>query len=97
ILLAACQTTQHLFLFTNKGNVIYRPVHELTDIRWKDLGEHLSQSISNFGQEEEVVFAQVVSDFEAGTYVVASRSGQIKRLALADLKPWRTYKSKATV
>ncbi|WP_303978863.1 DNA gyrase C-terminal beta-propeller domain-containing protein, partial [Streptococcus danieliae] len=35
--------------------------------------------------------------FEAGTYVVASRSGQIKRLALADLKPWRTYKSKATV
>lgn len=97
ILLRACQTTEHLLLFTNKGNVIYRPVHELADIRWKDLGEHLSQFITNLGQEEAVVFAQIVSDFEQGTYLVASKSGQIKRLAISEIKPWRTYKSKATL
>lgn len=27
-----------LLLFTSKGNFIYRPVHELPDIRWKNLG-----------------------------------------------------------
>lgn len=97
ILLRSCQTTDHLLLFTNKGNVIYRPVHELADIRWKDLGEHLSQFITNLGQEEAVVFAQIVSDFEQGTYLVASESGQIKRLAISEIKPWRTYKSKATL
>ena len=44
IFLEKAKTTQHLLVFTNLGNVIYRPVHELTDIRWKDIGEHLSQT-----------------------------------------------------
>ncbi len=36
-------TLDHLFMFTNKGNLIHRPVHEITDARWKDTGEHISQ------------------------------------------------------
>ena len=32
---ANAKTTQHLLLFTNLGNVIYRPIHELSDIRWE--------------------------------------------------------------
>ncbi|MDU2152911.1 MAG: DNA gyrase subunit A, partial [Weissella confusa] len=31
-------TLQHAFIFTNKGNVIYRPVHELPEFKWKDAG-----------------------------------------------------------
>ena len=41
ILVQQAKTTQHLLMFTNQANVIYRPIHELPDIRWKDLGEHL--------------------------------------------------------
>ena len=48
ILVQQAKTTQHLLIFTNQANVIYRPIHELPDIRWKDLGEHLSQTITNF-------------------------------------------------
>ena len=44
ILVQQAKTTQHLLIFTNQANVIYRPIHELPDIRWKDLGEHLSQT-----------------------------------------------------
>ena len=44
ILVQQDKTTQHLLMFTNQANVIYRPIHELPDIRWKDLGEHLSQT-----------------------------------------------------
>ena len=40
ILVQQAKTTQHLLIFTNQANVIYRPIHELPDIRWKDLGEH---------------------------------------------------------
>ncbi len=38
-------TLQHLYIVTNAGNVIYRPVHEISDARWKDTGEHLSQTV----------------------------------------------------
>ncbi|EAG7401627.1 DNA topoisomerase IV subunit A, partial [Listeria monocytogenes] len=36
-----------LLLFTSKGNFIYRPVHELPDIRWKNLGDHVSHLASD--------------------------------------------------
>ncbi|HFU4457380.1 TPA: DNA topoisomerase IV subunit A [Streptococcus suis] len=90
------KTTQHLLLFTNLGNVIYRPVHELTDIRWKDIGEHLSQTLMNFDTNEEVIFAELVENFDEGTYFAVTKFGQIKRVERKEFAPWRTYKSKST-
>lgn len=90
------KTTQHLLIFTTLGNVIYRPVHELADIRWKDIGEHLSQSITNFETNEEVLYVEVVDQFDdATTYFVATRLGQIKRVERKEFSPWRTYRSKS--
>ncbi|WP_421433924.1 DNA topoisomerase IV subunit A [Streptococcus suis] len=96
IFLQNAKTTQHLLLFTNLGNVIYRPVHELTDIRWKDIGEHLSQTLMNFDTNEEVIFAELVENFEEGTYFAVTKYGQIKRVERKEFTPWRTYKSKST-
>ncbi|HEL1634532.1 TPA: DNA topoisomerase IV subunit A [Streptococcus suis] len=96
IFLQNAKTTQHLLLFTNLGNVIYRPVHELTDIRWKDIGEHLSQTLMNFDTNEEIIFAELVENFEEGTYFAVTKYGQIKRVERKEFAPWRTYKSKST-
>lgn len=96
IFLQNAKTTQHLLLFTNLGNVIYRPVHELTDIRWKDIGEHLSQTLMNFDTNEEIIFAELVENFEEGTYFAVTKFGQIKRVERKEFTPWRTYKSKST-
>lgn len=95
IFVAPAKTTQQLLIFTNLGNVIYRPVHELTDIRWKDIGEHLSQTITNFAANEVVLHAEIVDDFGTQTYFAATKLGQIKRFERKELTPWRTYKSKA--
>lgn len=95
IFVAPAKTTQQLLIFTNLGNVIYRPVHELTDIRWKDIGEHLSQTITNFAANEVVLHAEIVDDFSTQTYFAATKMGQIKRFERKELTPWRTYKSKA--
>ncbi|WP_421038944.1 DNA topoisomerase IV subunit A [Streptococcus hyointestinalis] len=96
IFLAQAKTTQHLLLFTNLGNVIYRPVHELADIRWKEIGEHLSQTITTYGVEEEIIHAELVDDFEtSAVYMAVTAHGQIKRFERSDIAPWRTYKSKA--
>lgn len=96
IFLAQAKTKQHLLLFTNLGNVIYRPVHELADIRWKEIGEHLSQTITTYGVEEEIIHAELVDDFEtSAVYMAVTAYGQIKRFERSDIAPWRTYKSKA--
>ncbi|MFT0754382.1 DNA topoisomerase IV subunit A [Streptococcus alactolyticus] len=95
IFVAPAKTTQQLLIFTNLGNVIYRPVHELTDIRWKDIGEHLSQTITNFAANEVVLHAEIVDDFGTQTYFAATKMGQIKRFERKELTPWRTYKSKS--
>ncbi len=95
IFVSPAKTTQHLLIFTSLGNVIYRPVHELSDIRWKEIGEHLSQTISNFDTKEEVIYTELLDSFEEGTYFVATKLGQIKRVERKEFSPWRTYKSKA--
>ena len=96
IFVEPAKTTQHLLLFTNLGNAIYRPVHELADTKWKDIGEHLSQTLTNFEQEEEILFAEIVDQFEGVSYFAATQQGQIKRFERKELSPWRTYRSKST-
>ena len=96
IFVQSAKTTQHLLMFTTLGNVIYRPIHELADIRWKDIGEHLSQTVTNFETNEEILYAEVVDQFDdATTYFAATRLGQIKRVERKEFSPWRTYKSKS--
>lgn len=96
IFVQSAKTTQHLLMFTTLGNVIYRPIHELADIRWKDIGEHLSQTITNFETNEEILYVEVVDQFDdATTYFAATRLGQIKRVECKEFTPWRTYKSKS--
>ena len=95
VFVSSAKTTQHLLIFTNLGNVIYRPVHELADIRWKEIGEHLSQTITNFETNEEVIYTELVDNFDEGTYFAVTKLGQIKRVERKEFSPWRTYKSKS--
>src|SRR5699024_403902 len=41
IRLIEMNTTDSILLFTSKGKFISLPVHELPDIRWKDMGQHI--------------------------------------------------------
>ena len=96
VLQTAVNTLDHLFIFTNKGNVIYRPVHEITEARFKDTGEHLSQTVG-LDVDERVIFAKVFKSLdEPGNFVFATKEGFIKQTALVNLKPGRTYKSRAS-
>ncbi|MER1988927.1 DNA topoisomerase IV subunit A [Solibacillus isronensis] len=82
---ANLNTQHHLLLFTSKGHYIYQPVHELPDIRWKDLGQHIS-SIVPIDSNEEIIEVIGIETFEQPNMYVftATKEGQIKRSALAD-------------
>ena len=89
-------TLNHIMMFTNKGNMIYRPVHEITEMRWKDTGEHLSQTVG-LDADEIVLKVFVFKDLkQLGKFLFATREGAIKQTKLTDLKPLRTYKTRAS-
>ncbi|KRN02535.1 DNA topoisomerase IV subunit A [Levilactobacillus senmaizukei DSM 21775 = NBRC 103853] len=97
IFLQKLSTLSHLFMFTSKGNLIYRPVHEITDAKWKETGEHISQTIGLAADEEIVATYAFDSLKESGRFLIATSDGYIKQTAFSDLTPGRTYKSRAAV
>ncbi|WP_412766433.1 DNA topoisomerase IV subunit A [Tetragenococcus koreensis] len=89
-------TLDHLLLVTNKGNIIYRPIFELPDLRWKDTGEHLSQTILNFSSGETILAVYSYSELDpAKNFVLMTKKGMIKQTRMDEFTPWRTYKSRA--
>ncbi|SDN10761.1 topoisomerase-4 subunit A [Psychrobacillus sp. OK028] len=87
----------HLLLFTSKGNYIYQPVHELPDIRWKDLGQHIS-SIVPLDSQEKIIRVMGIDSFDKDLSVLtATRDGQIKRSLLSDYVVQRYAKSIKTM
>lgn len=85
----------HLLMFTSKGNLIYRPVYEIADVKWKDTGEHISQTIGLDGDEEIIGTFAFGSLKEPGYFLIATDEGHIKQTAFSDLTPGRTYKKHA--
>ena len=86
-------TLDTLLVFTNLGNYLYIPVYELPDLKWKDMGKHLS-NIVNISPEEVVVNAMPVYNFEDNIYVTSfSKNGMIKRTLLSEFKVQRYSKA----
>ena len=82
-------TQHHLLLFTSLGNYLYQPVHELPDIRWRDLGQHIS-SIISLEPNEEIISAIGIDSFDENTVVLtAADNGNIKLSKLIDYQVQR--------
>lgn len=90
-------TLDHLLLITNKANVIYRPVHELPDLKWKEIGEHISQTILNLSIDESIIAVYTYKELSpTKTFVFMTKEGMVKQTKMTDFEPWRTYKSRPT-
>ncbi|MFB3163323.1 DNA topoisomerase IV subunit A [Neobacillus sp. 179-J 1A1 HS] len=85
-------TKDVVLLFTNKGNYLYCPVHELPDIRWKDLGQHVANIIP-IDRDEDIIQAITVKDFEIDAYLVfVTKNGMVKKTELKQYKAQRYSK-----
>ncbi|MBR3694324.1 MAG: DNA topoisomerase IV subunit A [Erysipelotrichales bacterium] len=77
-------TLDTLLLFTDKGRYAYVPVYEITEAKWKEIGEHLSATVKISG-DEKIIGAVVCRDFDTQCYVVSvSKMGMIKRTLISD-------------
>ena len=86
-------TLDTLLIFTNLGNYLYIPVYEIPDLKWKDLGKHMSNVI-NVSSDEVVINSMPVYDFDADIYITSfTKNGMVKRTKLNEFKVSRYSKA----
>lgn len=85
-------TQDTVLVFTNKGRYLFIPVHKLADIRWKELGQHVSQIVP-IDEDEQVVDVYNEKDFNHDAfYVMATKNGMIKKSSVSQFKTTRFNK-----
>lgn len=85
-------TQDTVLVFTNKGRYLFIPVHKLADIRWKELGQHVSQIVPI---EEDEVVINVFNEKDFNTdafYVFTTQNGMIKKSTVPLFKTTRFNK-----
>lgn len=86
-------TTDVLLLFTSKGNYLYCPVHELPEIRWKDIGQHIANFV-NIDRDEQLVKALPVKEFSNDKFLLfITKNGMVKKTELSQYKAQRYSKA----
>ena len=84
-------TLDTLLLFTNKGNYLYLPVYTLPELKWKDLGKHVSNLVT-LSQNEEIIKAIPVHNFDKKEVITFTKFGMVKKSLLEDFKVQRYSK-----
>ncbi len=85
-------TMDTLLIFTDLGNYLYVPVYELPDLKWKDLGKHIS-NIIKITSDENVISCMPVTNFDENRYItIFSANGMVKRTMLSEFKVQRYTK-----
>lgn len=87
-------TLDTLLIFTNRGNYVYLPVHQLPDIRWKDLGQHLGNFVV-MAESEKIIHVTKVKDFELDnrSLLFVTKNGMTKKTELKQYKVQRYSKT----
>ncbi|HLR54688.1 MAG TPA: DNA topoisomerase IV subunit A [Pseudogracilibacillus sp.] len=93
IRLLELHTTDDVLIFTNKGKFACIPVYDLPDIKWKDMGNHLS-NLTTLDADESVVDCIPVREFTDDAYLVFyTKQGMLKKTVLSEYKATRYSRS----
>ena len=100
ILCQKASTLDNLILFTSKGNYLHLPVHEIPEAKWKDVGNHLSQSIS-LASNEVIISGFVKAKDSDETYkdwtvVFFTKEGLVKQTLFNEFTTYRGYKTRTS-
>ena len=85
-------TMDTLLLFTSLGNFLYVPVYELPDLKWKDMGKHIS-NIIKISSDEDIIYSFLTKDFKENVnFLSFTKNGMVKQTNINDLKVQRYTK-----
>ena len=85
-------TTETILVFTDMGNYLFLPVHEIPEVKWKDIGKHVSNIIS-MSSDERIINSMPVYNFSDDRYItIFTKNGMVKRTKLDEFKVLRYTK-----
>ncbi|MBR4619029.1 MAG: DNA topoisomerase IV subunit A [Bacilli bacterium] len=85
-------TLDTLLVFTSLGNYLHIPVHAIYDMKWKEMGKHISNIVPT-GQNEEIIGAIPAYDFSSERPIILiTKNGMIKRSVLKEFSVSRWSK-----
>ena len=85
-------TMNTVLLFTDQGNYLYVPVHELPDMKWKEMGKHIS-NIIKVSAGENIIGSIPVYDFKSPHEITMfTKNGMVKRTPLSEFEVTRYNK-----
>ncbi|ERJ13748.1 DNA topoisomerase IV subunit A [Haloplasma contractile] len=87
-------TIDTALIFTNKGNYIYLPLHQIAQKRYNELGQHINELV-RIEPDEKIMRTIIVKDFdfEDRFLLLATKNGYIKRTAITDFNVTRYSKT----
>ena len=86
-------TLNTLLVFTTFGNYLFIPVYIIPDMKWKDLGKHVSNLVPLL-DGEEIVSSILINDFHKDLDItMATKNGMIKRTKISEFEVSRYNKS----
>ena len=84
-------TLDTVLLFTDLGNYLYVPVFEIPELKWKEMGKHIS-NIVKIESGENIIASMPVVDFDDRLITLFSKEGLVKRTKLSEFKVTRYSK-----
>nr|WP_326187951.1 DNA topoisomerase IV subunit A [Exiguobacterium indicum] len=92
LLQGQAMTTDHLIVWTVRGNYLLIPVHQLPDTKWKDGGQHVANLVP-LEPGDRVLSADLVRSFDESHHCLfVTRQGMVKRSKLSDYNAQRKSK-----
>lgn len=88
-------TSDKILLITSKGNYVIIPIYQIKTVRIKDIGEHVNTISELSGEEEKIISAFLLNDFnKKEQYIMlATKNGMIKKTAVKDFEATRISKA----
>ena len=75
-------TKDILLLFTNLGNYLYVPIYKIPETKWKELGKHISNTITM--KENEKIVSSIILNNENQKLTLCTKNGLVKQVMLKD-------------
>ncbi len=90
--LYSLNTLDTVLLFTNLGNYLYLPVIEIPELKWGELGKHVSNIITTTAGENIIGSIPVTNFDDEQIITLFTKNGMIKRTNLSEFKVQRYSK-----
>lgn len=84
-------TLDTILLFTNMGRYLFVPVHIIPEVKWKELGKHITNVIQIMPNEK--IIASLVYEKSDSNLVLFTKNGAVKRSALSEFEVSRYSKA----